>query len=131
MSAFAFPSRLTVAILPVMTFSARILKQGGFEHFLAHGNALRHTPLSYAHSKGVTESVREYSNGENAFLYFTDTIGETGLYLLVEQENSRSPALQLHLAEFLKASMELRTLFIIATHSLLLLFLPGARVYDI
>lgn len=93
MSAFAFPSRLTVAILPVMTFSARILKQGGFEHFFC----TRKRPATHSSelcpSKGVTESVREYSNGENAFLYFTDTIGETGLYLLVEPENSRSPAL--------------------------------------
>lgn len=106
-------------------------EQGGYEQFLAHRSALRHNPASYARSKGVSERVREYSNGENAFLYFTDTIGETGLYLLDEPENSLAPALQLQLAEFLRASLELRTQFIIATHSPLLLSLPGAKVYDL
>lgn len=72
--------------------------------------------LSYARRKGVTERFRKYSNGENAFLYFTNTIGETGLYLLDEPKNSLSPALQLHLAKFLKTSMKLRPQFIIATH---------------
>ncbi len=106
-------------------------KQGGVEQFLAHRNALRHNPGSYARSRGVSERVREYSNGENAFLYFTETIGETGLFLLDEPENSLSPALQLQLAEFLRASLELRTQFIIATHSPLLLALEGAKVYDL
>lgn len=106
-------------------------EQGGVEKFLTHRNALRHNPSSYARSKGVSERVREYSNGENAFLYFTDAIGETGLYLLDEPENSLSPALQLQLVEFLQASLELRTQFIIATHSPLLLGLNGARVYDL
>lgn len=106
-------------------------EQGGYEQFLAHRSALRHNPASYARSRGVSERVREYSNGENAFLYFTDAIGETGLYLLDEPENSLAPALQLQLAEFLSASLGLRTQFIIATHSPLLLSLPGARIYDL
>lgn len=106
-------------------------EQGGYEKFLAHRNALRHNPGSYARSRGVSERVREYSNGENAFLYFTDTIGETGLYLLDEPENSLSPILQLQLVEFLQASLELRTQFIIATHSPLLLGLEGAKIYDL
>lgn len=106
-------------------------KQNGVEQFLAHRKALRHNPTGYARSRGVTERVREYSNGENAFMYFTEAIGETGLYLLDEPENSLSPALQLQLVEFLRASMELRTQFIIATHSPLLLALGGARVYDL
>ncbi|MBQ3239737.1 MAG: AAA family ATPase [Akkermansia sp.] len=106
-------------------------EQGGVDQFLAHRNALRHNPVSYARSRGVSERVREYSNGENAFLYFTENIGETGLYLLDEPENSLSPTLQLQLVEFLRASLELRTQFIIATHSPLLLALGGARVYDL
>ena len=106
-------------------------KQGGVEKFLNHRQALRQHPGSYARSRGVSERVREYSNGENAFLYFTEAIGETGLYLLDEPENSLSPALQIQLAEFLQASLELRTQFIIATHSPLLLGLPGAKVYDL
>mgnify|MGYP006990124335 CR=1 FL=1 len=37
------------------------------------------------------DNVREHSNGESAFLYFTDKIKENGLYLLDEPENSLSP----------------------------------------
>ena len=58
--------------------------------------AMMSASLSYARRKGVTERFRKYSNRENSFLYFTDTIGETGLYLPVEPENSLSPALHLH-----------------------------------
>lgn len=125
----------SIAQYPELGCSAPYNKTKFFDRFKqlssAKLQAMMSASLSYARRKGVTERFRKYSNGENALLYFTDTIGETGLYLPVEPKNSLSPALQLHLAEFLKASMELRTLFIIATHSPLLLFLPGARVYDI
>ena len=32
--------------------------------------------------------AEEYSNGENAYRYFTEKIGENGLYILDEPENS-------------------------------------------
>ncbi|MDF2510635.1 MAG: family ATPase, partial [Herbinix sp.] len=38
----------------------------------------------------LIDNVREYSNGESAFRYFTEKIGENGLYLLDEPENSLS-----------------------------------------
>ena len=46
-------------------------------------------------------NVREYSNGESAFLYFTEKIGEDGLYLLDEPENSLSQKRQMELVNFL------------------------------
>lgn len=46
-------------------------------------------------------NVRGYSNGENAFLYFTEKIGEAGLYILDEPENSLSPKRQMELMKFI------------------------------
>ena len=41
--------------------------------------------------KRLMDNVREQSNGESAFFYFTHKIEENGLYLLDEPENSLSP----------------------------------------
>src|SRR5699024_113931 len=38
----------------------------------------------------LMDNVREFSNGENAFHYFTNKIEENGLYVLDEPENSLS-----------------------------------------
>jgi len=77
------------------------------------------------------EARREYSNGESAYIYFTEAIGERGLYLLDEPENSLSPNLQLDLVEFLSASATCGAQLVISTHSPLLLNLKGARIYDL
>ena len=80
----------------------------------------------------LKDNVREQSNGESAFLYFTDKIGENGLYLLDEPENSLSPARQIELARFLEDSARcFGCQFVIATHSLFLMAMRGARVYDL
>ena len=72
------------------------------------------------------------SNGESAFLFFTRQIGEGGLYLLDEPENSLSPRLQLELRQFLEDSARFyRCQFVIATHSPFLLSLRGAKIYDL
>lgn len=81
--------------------------------------------------KNLMDNVREHSNGESAFLYFTDKIKENALYLLDEPENSLSPEKQQELAQFLEDSARFYGCqFIIATHSPFLLSLWGARVYD-
>ena len=41
--------------------------------------------------KNMMGNVREHSNGEGAFIYFTQRISDNGLYLLDEPENSLSP----------------------------------------
>ena len=75
---------------------------------------------------------RERSNGESAFGYFTERIGEDGLFLLDEPENSLSPVRQQELAAFMRDSVRFYSCqFIVATHSPFLLALPGARVYDL
>lgn len=74
---------------------------------------------------------RTYSNGENAFKYFTDAIQPGGLYLLDEPENSISPMLQLDLADFLAAMARFyECQLIISTHSPILLAIPFARIYN-
>lgn len=79
----------------------------------------------------LMDNVREHSNGESAFLYFSEKIEENGLYLLDEPENSLSPERQQELARFLEDSARFfGCQFIIATHSPFLLALKGAKIYD-
>lgn len=81
--------------------------------------------------KNVMDNVREHSNGESAFLYFTEKIQENGLYLLDEPENSLSPERQQELLQFLEDSARFfGCQFIIATHSPFLLSMRGAKIYD-
>ncbi len=80
----------------------------------------------------LMDNVREYSNGESAFLYFTEKIGENGLYLLDEPENSLSPKRQMELMKFIEDSARfLGCQFIISTHSPFLLAMHGAKIYDL
>ena len=77
-------------------------------------------------------NVRNGSNGESAYEYFTHAIGEDGLYLLDEPENSLSPANQLRLAQFIADSARFfHCQFVLSTHSPLIASLPGAKVYDL
>ncbi len=80
----------------------------------------------------LMDNVREYSNGESAYIYFTEKIGENGLYLLDEPENSLSPKRQMELMSFLEESARFfGCQFIISTHSPFLLAMRGARIYNL
>lgn len=80
----------------------------------------------------LIDNVRELSNGESAFKYFTEKIGENGLYLLDEPENSLSPKRQLELMKFIEDSSRFfGCQFIISTHSPFLLSMHGAKIYDL
>ena len=82
--------------------------------------------------KNMMGNVREYSNGENAFRYFTEKIRQNGIYLLDEPENSLSPERQTELSEYLENSVRFYSCQIImATHSPFLLSMKGARIYDL
>ncbi len=82
--------------------------------------------------KNMMGNVREHSNGESAFIFFTEKIREGGLYLLDEPENSLSPERQKELADYLVSSVRFFDCQIImATHSPLLLSMKGARIYDL
>ena len=80
----------------------------------------------------LIDNVREYSNGESAFRYFTDKIGENALYILDEPENSLSPKRQMEFMKFIEDSAKyLGCQFIISTHSPFLLAMGGAKIYDL
>ena len=80
----------------------------------------------------VMNNVREYSNGESAYRYFTEKIDENGLYILDEPENSLSPKRQIDLAGFIEESARFYGCqFIISTHSPFLLAMRGVKIYDL
>lgn len=79
----------------------------------------------------LMDNVRERSNGESAFMYFTEKIKENALYLLDEPENSLSAKNQIRLVKFLEDSARFfNCQFVISTHSPFLLSLRGAKIYD-
>lgn len=102
-----------------------------YEQLKKVNNARRKTQSRYVRSQ-LVDNVREYSNGESAFLYFTEKIQDNGLYLLDEPENSLSPKRQLELVKFLEDSARFfGCQFIISTHSPFLLAIRGARIYNL
>ena len=93
--------------------------------------ARRRTQSRYVRNE-MMDNVREYSNGESAFQYFAEKIGENGLFLLDEPENSLSPARQQELVKFMEDSARFfGCQFIISTHSPFILSMRGAKIYDL
>ena len=93
--------------------------------------ALRGTPSRFVNER-LSRAEEGSSNGERALRFFTEAIGGSALYLLDEPENSLSALYQARLAAFLAESARFFDCqFVIATHSPLLLALPGARIYDL
>lgn len=102
-----------------------------YEHLKRVNNSRRKTQSRFIRSE-LMNNVREYSNGESAFKYFTEKISENGLYLLDEPENSLSPRRQMELMKFIEDSARLLGCqFIISTHSPFLLSMKGAKIYDL
>lgn len=94
-------------------------------------NSARSKTQSKFVRENLMDNVREHSNGESAFIYFSEKIQENGLYLLDEPENSLSPEKQQELLRFLEDSARFfGCQFIIATHSPFLLSMHGAKIYD-
>ena len=91
----------------------------------------RKTQSRYADNH-LIHNVREYSNGESAFRFFTEKIKPHTLYLLDEPENSLSAKRQQELTKFIEESARFyKCQFIISTHSLFLLALPFAKIYNL
>lgn len=99
---------------------------------LKRRNEIRSSTKSAYVSRRLPKELSGRSNGESAFVYFTQKIGEGALYLLDEPENSLSAGLQRQLVEFLTDSVRFyRCQFIISTHSPFLLSMRDARIYDL
>lgn len=79
-------------------------------------SARRLTQSRYVRSR-LMNNVREQSNGESGFLYFTQRIADGGLYLLDEPENSLSPEKQLELVKFLEDSARFFSCQLIIGHA--------------
>jgi predicted ATPase len=102
-----------------------------YEQLKKVNNSRRKTQSRFVRGE-LMDNVREYSNGESAYLYFTEKIGENGLYLLDEPENSLSPKRQIELLSFLEESARFfGCQFIISTHSPFLLSMKWARIYNL
>ncbi len=92
--------------------------------------AKRKTQSQYVRNR-LMDNVREHSNGESAYIYFTEKITENALYLLDEPENSLSPENQMKLKDLIIESARFfNCQFVIATHSPFLLSIPHAKIYD-
>ena len=93
--------------------------------------ARRRTQSRYVRNE-MMDNAREYSNGESAFQYFAEKIGENGLFLLDEPENSLSPTKQSELVKFIEDSARFfGCQFIISTHSPFILAMKGTKIYDL
>ena len=111
------------------TFKYRTMED--YERLKKVNLSRRKTQSQYVKTR-LMENLREQSNGESAYFYFTSKIQENGLYLLDEPENSLSPARQQELVQFLEDSARFfGCQFIMATHSPFLLAMRGARIYDL
>lgn len=90
------------------------------------------TAFEYVARRMRNNELSGKSNGESAYMYFTQAIDEGALYLLDEPENSLSPVLQKELAQFIEESVRFyKCQFIISTHSPFILALNGAKIYDL
>lgn len=95
-------------------------------------NLARSKSKSQYVKRQLKNNVREHSNGESGYLYFTNKIQENALYLLDEPENSLSPERQQELVKFIEDSVRFfGCQFILATHSPFLLSMKNAKVYDL
>lgn len=102
-----------------------------YEKLKRNNDAKRLTGSRFV-KKRVMTNVPGHSNGESAFLFFTEQIKENALYLLDEPENSLAADLQLKLCQFIAESARFyHCQFIIATHSPFLLAMEHCRIYDL
>jgi predicted ATPase len=86
----------------------------------------------HATRKNYGEDMQAFSHGE-AFLTILQTrIGDKGVFLLDEPEAALSPLKQLSLIAFILEILKKGNVqFLIATHSPILMGIPGAKLYEI
>jgi predicted ATPase len=98
----------------------------------AHARGLALGPIrnSLSATEQTFQKVEANSHGQAFFQLFRSRFVPGGLYLLDEPETPLSPLSQLALLSMLKEMVGEDAQFIIATHSPILLALPGARILD-
>ncbi len=109
----------------------RVQSLDDYEELVKVNFVRKHSKSKYIR-KQLKDNIREHSNGESAYLYFTNKIKENGLYLLDEPENSLSTERQQELVQFIEESARFfGCQFIIATHSPFLLSMQNAKIYNL
>jgi predicted ATPase len=82
--------------------------------------------------KNFGQELRSFSHGEAYMKIIQEKVNTRGIYLLDEPEAALSPTKQIaliyHIKQHLKTNM---SQFIIATHSPILMAMPGATIYEI
>lgn len=81
---------------------------------------------SYGH-----RSLHEQSHGESFFALMTHRFGGNGLYILDEPEAALSPSRQLAMLARIHQLVQMKSQFIIAKHSPILVAYPDADLYQI
>jgi predicted ATPase len=76
-------------------------------------------------------SLHEQSHGESFFALMMNRFGGNGFYVLDEPEAALSPTRQLAMISRLHQLVQVRSQFIIATHSPILLAYPDAHIFQI
>lgn len=78
------------------------------------------------------ENMQAFSHGEAYLKILQTRIGDKGIYLLDEPEAALSPLRQLSLISYiLEVIRNKKSQFILATHSPILMGIPGACIYEI
>lgn len=109
----------------------RLQSLDDYEELVKVNYVRKHSKSQYIR-KQLKDNIREHSNGESAYLYFTNKIKENGLYLLDEPENSLSTERQQELVQFIEESARFfGCQFIIATHSPFLLSMQNVKIYNL
>jgi predicted ATPase len=79
----------------------------------------------------VNKSLHHQSHGESFFSFFSNRLGDQGIYILDEPEAALSPERQIALLRIIYDLTRHNTAqFIIATHSPILLAYPNATIYS-
>jgi len=86
----------------------------------------------YHMRKNFGQDLNSFSHGEAYLRIIQEKVRSKGIFILDEPEAALSPAKQLSLIYHIKEHLKLHTSqFIIATHSPILMAIPGATLYEI
>jgi predicted ATPase len=77
------------------------------------------------------QSLHEQSHGESFFAVMMHRFGGHGFYVLDEPEAALSPSRQLAMISRIHQLVRMRSQFVIATHSPILMAYPNSRIYQI
>lgn len=92
----------------------------------------RYLDQSAIDAKQMPPDFLSWSHGEGFIRFFEERMARQGIYFMDEPESALSPHRQLELLRILaQAQQQARSQIIMATHSPILMAVPGARVLEI